>query len=186
MRAWIGVILLAVMVWPGPTAAQFYKYVDRQGNVRFTDDINQVPETQRGKSQSYVESQSTEVPPDADATGPKDKTSGVPVVSAVPATDTAAAQEGEGSLDEARMGLDARKKEVETEYRALMKEKERLAKEKEGSKTRDEINAYNKAVEAFNQSAALYEKKSEELRKLVEDYNAQVAEANTKAAPARK
>src|SRR5512136_1775046 len=35
---------------------QFYRYVDANGHVRFTDDINQVPEKQRTVARSYVES----------------------------------------------------------------------------------------------------------------------------------
>ena len=41
-----------------PAAAQFYKYVDKDGNIHFTDDINQVPPEQRAKIRSYEESES--------------------------------------------------------------------------------------------------------------------------------
>ena len=39
-----------------PALAQFYRYVDANGHVRFTDNINQVPEKQRVAARSYVES----------------------------------------------------------------------------------------------------------------------------------
>ena len=35
-------------------AAEFYKYVDEEGNTRFTDDINQVPEAQRAMIISFI------------------------------------------------------------------------------------------------------------------------------------
>ena len=53
---------LAIAIWAvtlfsaAPTLAQFYRYVDANGHVRFTDNINQVPEKQRVAARSYVES----------------------------------------------------------------------------------------------------------------------------------
>ena len=60
MKGLTGAILIAVMVFAGPAFAQFYKYLDKQGEVRFTDDINQVPRDQRAAAQSYPESQTSE------------------------------------------------------------------------------------------------------------------------------
>ncbi len=40
-------ILLVIILFAAPAPAAVYKFVDEQGNVRFTDDINQVPEDQR-------------------------------------------------------------------------------------------------------------------------------------------
>ena len=40
-------ILLVIVVFAAPAPAEIYKYVDEQGDVHFTDDINQVPEDQR-------------------------------------------------------------------------------------------------------------------------------------------
>jgi hypothetical protein len=60
MKGLTGAILIAAMVFAGPAFAQFYKYLDKQGVVRFTDDINQVPQDQRVAARSYSESQVSE------------------------------------------------------------------------------------------------------------------------------
>jgi hypothetical protein len=59
MKLCVGVALVVSLAIAGPAWAQFYKYLDKHGNVRFTDDINQVPENQRVKARSYVESEPT-------------------------------------------------------------------------------------------------------------------------------
>ncbi len=175
------VVLLAVAAAPA-AAAEFYRYVDANGNVRFTDNINQVPEAQRAKARSYVESQSR---PTAGGTKEADNgdTGGTPP--ADPPAMAGIAQEGE-SVDGVRQRLEAMKAEVEKDYQSLVKEKEVLAKEKEAHKSREEIAAYNKKVETFNQRAELYDKKSNELRKLVDEFNARVIEENANSTKTTK
>jgi hypothetical protein len=47
-------VLISFILFSVNASAEFYKYTDEDGNVRFTDDINQVPEEQRSKIRSYV------------------------------------------------------------------------------------------------------------------------------------
>jgi hypothetical protein len=183
MKGLTGAILIAAMVFAGPAFAQFYKYLNEQGDVRFTDDINQVPRDQRAAARSYPESQ-------VSSTSAAEKSSAVkeekPAGPEPPAASAAAGGESGDPIEGTRARLNVLKKEVEAEYQALVKEKDRLAQEKETQKTREEINAHNKGVEAFNQQAESFEKKNTDLRKLVEGYNALVSEANSKAAAAPK
>jgi hypothetical protein len=176
MKGLTGAILIVVMVFAGPAFAQFYKYLNKQGEMRFTDDINQVPLDQRAAARSYPESQVSEK---SAAEKPSAVNEEKPAAAAV-------GGEGEDLIEGTRTRLDALKKTVEAEYQVLVKEKGRLAKEKETQKTREGINAYNKEVEAFNQQAESFEKKNSDLRKLAEDYNTLVNEANSKAAAAPK
>ena len=60
-------IIISFLMFSVSAAAEFYKYVDEEGNTRFTDDINQVPEAQRAKIRSYIESVS-EDPSEQEAT----------------------------------------------------------------------------------------------------------------------
>ena len=53
-------IIITFLMFSVSASAEFYKYVDDEGNVRFTDDINQVPEAQRAKIRSYIESENQE------------------------------------------------------------------------------------------------------------------------------
>jgi hypothetical protein len=183
MKALIGAILIAVMVFAGPAFAQFYKYVTKQGEVRFTDDINQVPPDQRAAAQRYPEAQARDKSAAEESSAVKQEK---PATPEPPAASVAASGEGEDAIEGTRKRLDAMKKEVEAEYQMLVKEKDRLAKEKEVQKTREEITAYNKQVEAFNQRAENFEKKNNELQKFAEGYNTLVNEANAKTAAAPK
>jgi hypothetical protein len=184
MKGLTGAILIVVMVFAGPAFAQFYKYIDQRGNVRFTDDINQVPRDQRVATQSYPEAQASDKPAAEASSAIKKEEK--PADPEPPAASARTAAEGNDSIESTRARIDALKKEVEAEYQVLLKETDRLAKEKEGQKTREETNAYNKGVAAFNQQAESFEKKNSELRKLAEEYNARVTEANSKTAAAPK
>ena len=183
MKGLTGAILITVMVFAGPAFAEFYKYLDKQGVVRFTDDINQVPQDQRAAARSYSESQASGTSAAEASPAFKEEKQADP---SPPAASAAAGDEGEDSIEDARARLDALKKDTEAEYQVLVKEKDRLAKEKGTQKTREEINAYNKEVATFNQRAEIFEKNNEDLRKRVEGYNALVNEANSKAAAAPK
>lgn len=186
MRWLACVILLVSMAFADPASAQFYKYLDEQGNMRFTDDINQVPENQRTKARRYVESQPSApsaAQPD-DAVEKKASAAGATVEGPTPST--FAASSDESPLDSVRKRVEEMKTQVDAEYQALVKEKDALDKEKNTQKTRDQVANFNKRVEVFNQRASNYETRSAELRKQVEAYNARVIEENAKAAPSDK
>jgi len=181
MKLFLGLVLVVSLAAVGPAGAQFYRYTDKQGNVRFTDDINQVPENQRAKVRSYEESRPPAAPvADSDAAPDKKPAAEPPAPSAV------SGSSDEEGLDSAKAHLEEMKKQVDAEYKSLVKEKESLAKEKELRKTREEINDYNKRVEAFNQRAAKYETMSDDLRKKAEEYNNRVMEENAKASKTAK
>jgi hypothetical protein len=179
MKGLTGAILIAAMVFAGPAFAQFYKYMNKQGDARFTDASTQVPRDQRAAAQSYYESQAGAKSAAAESSAVTEEK---PAAPSPPAASAAAADPIEGT----RTRLEALKKEVEAEYQLLMKEQDRLAKEKGAQKNREETNTYTEGVEAFNQRAEIFEKKNNDLRKAIEGYNALVAEANAKSAAAPK
>jgi hypothetical protein len=179
-------VLLVGLALASPASAQFYKYVDEQGNVRFTDDINQVPENQRTRVRRYVESQPTvpgEAPP-AHSLGKKGSADGAAVEGPTPSEVAAAADEE--PLDKAKRRVEEMRTQVDAEYQALAREKDALDKEKGTPKTRDQAASFNKRIEAFNQRAVSFETRSAELRQQIEAYNARVMEENAKSAPSAK
>jgi hypothetical protein len=178
--AWV--VLLVSLVLAPPASAQFYKYWDKQGNIRFTDDINQVPENQRTKVRSYAEVQSPAPSAESPDEGAKKMVEAGGAALDFPAPSTLSAASDGQPLDAARARVEELKKQVAADYQTLVKEKDALDKEKDAKKTHDQVVDYNKRVEAFNQRAGHYETRSAELRKQVEDYNARVMEENAKAA----
>jgi vacuolar-type H+-ATPase subunit I/STV1 len=168
-------VLISFILFSVNASAEFYKYTDEDGNVRFTDDINQVPEEQRSKIRSYVESQSEEVPEQETTQESPEKSeqqANVP--------DSSENEAAEGSLEELKSRIDAIKEEVEQAYAALLKEKEQLSEDKKKVKTREQVENYNKRIESYNIRGQDFIKKQKERDALIDDYNARIMKKNTK------
>ena len=168
-------VLISFILFSVNASAEFYKYTDEDGNVRFTDDINQVPEEQRSKIRSYVESQSEEVPEQETTQESPEKSeqqANVP--------DSSEDEAAEGSLEELKSRIDAIKEEVEQAYAALLKEKEQLSEDKKKVKTREQVENYNKRIESYNILGQDFIKKQKERDSLIDDYNARIMKKNTK------
>ena len=163
-------IIITFLMFSASAAAEFYKYVDENGNIHFTDDINQVPPEQRAKIRSYVESVSEDPAEQAvtrenqseqDAT---DQQTNFPDLSG---------DESE-SLEDAKKRINALKSEIDKEYEALVKEKEQLAKNKEKAKTRKQIIEFNKKVDSLNKRVVAYEQKGKDYKEQVDAYNQRI------------
>jgi hypothetical protein len=103
-----------------PVDAQFYKYIDKDGVVRFTDDPARVPEDLRERATEYIGSSPPSQAPDA--SGP------------LPAGDTPGGEKPESASsenDSKKDELTARRAALKSEHDALIKEKERIEKETE-------------------------------------------------------
>ena len=149
-------ICLLVIIFAAPASAQFYKYIDEEGNTRFTDDINLVPADQRKNIKSYEESYSepeeTQANVEKEEAPPEQESTTETPTDAVTAVDS-------GTLEDQRVRLDALKKEIDAEYNALIEAKKNLAQEKEKAATREEILQYNKKVEDLNQRVRDYQQR---------------------------
>ena len=51
------IILLILVLFSIPASAEFYKFIDEEGNVQFTDDLTKVPLNQREGVRKYIEFQ---------------------------------------------------------------------------------------------------------------------------------
>jgi len=172
MKAVTSLVLVSILFFWSPADAEFYKYLDATGAVRFTDDLNEVPPDQRAKLKSYTESVGT-AEPEAPKAQPDQP---------APAEAAAPPPAGETS-DQARAQLDRKKAAIEAEYQALLQEKEALAKEKEAAASRADILQYNEKAAALNQKIRDYEAKGKAMQAEIERFNAQVLqeiEANRK------
>ena len=175
MRLLSWVLALALTIFALPATAEFYKYVDKNGNVRFTDDINMVPPEQRKNLKSYVESESQPDPEPAQ----QDKAPKEPDDNQQNAADIYAGdKQKEGYYEKTRKELDAMKAELDAEYRAIMEEKAILTQERELAKSRQQIQEYNQKVEKLNERATAYEKKGADYSKRVEEFNAKISAEN--------
>lgn len=146
-------LLMLVLVWtPGLAGAEFYKYRDANGVLRFTDDISEVPVDQRAKLKEY---QSVVTPEPAKA-----------------ADDQAAEQSPDRNKLEATVkGLEAERAALEKEYQAIVQEDRRVKAavgdpanpvdpevyNEQLKALQQKINAYDARRQAFQEKAAAFD-----------------------------
>ena len=162
---WLLVPLL-ILLFCSPVSAEFYKYTDADGNVRFTDDLSNVPEDQRPDVRRYQESKTTAAP--APLPINPAKTVKPPVQSA---------QKNNASLTTTNRQIKAKRDALDMEYQELMKEKDLLAKEKAKAKKKPAIQDYNRKIQAHNEKIHQWEQKRKALNSELDAYNARVAES---------
>lgn len=166
MRAWIWFLLAIFMLCPAPVSAEFYKYTDKDGYVRYTDNLNDVPEKQRADAQQYIESKNGTAALQGD--GQKE---GTPQTSE---DDDEMEQQQDGDqLMERKRLLDERKADLEQERDALAQEKASIDKEqealvsskkykmergKQSAQTRNKIKEINERVQVLNEKLKSLEK----------------------------
>ena len=139
------ILLLASL--SGPASAQIYKYIDKDGGVHYTDDLNQVPEAQQETAQRYAEPESKSSP--KAPTGPK--------VTPVPATPPVK------KVATPPKRLSDQEKALEIEYQELMAEKKRIENEiatySKRYKTRKRKGVSRKKLKELEFQKAEWEKK---------------------------
>jgi hypothetical protein len=162
----LGVILIVMAV--STSGAEYYKYTDKNGNVRFTDDLSQVPMDQRAGVQSYIEIQPPSEPP---SVSPPKADSDVQPTTQAPTAEAA-------QLQKTREALMQRKTALDAEYQKLMDEKSKIDAERAAARSKARINTYNKKVAEFNEKIKRFEEKRSIYQQDMERFNADVQKHN--------
>lgn len=163
MKSAIGLILLLSICLCTPAWAEFYKYTDENGTVRFTDDLSKVPVGQRPGVTSYEGAQ-PKVSPSEASTGMQENSP--PVVE----------KDSNAKGVDTSQGEEIKKKQTElsTEHQSLMDEKAHLDAEWEKAKTTLEKHQVNLKKEDLNRKIIQYEEKRKSLNSEIEAYNASI------------
>jgi hypothetical protein len=159
--AYILVLLLAAL--PAVASAEFYRYVDEEGNAHYTDDLSRIPPDQLPKIDQYEEAERE--PASEEKVLPQEKKT----------SSTTSSPETEGR-EGTRSDLRERGAALEAEYEALMEERGQLDKASQEAKTPEERRELAEKIEAFNERMADYRKRRESFNKEVEAYNASLKE----------
>ncbi|MGD2028737.1 MAG: DUF4124 domain-containing protein [Desulfobacterales bacterium] len=157
-------IFLVIVFFSMSTFAEFYRYVDEEGNVHYTDDLSKVPKNQQADIYEYTESQNDTDDYQKDE---QNRLTSQPSPEEKHVSD----QDETTELAEIKRDLDRKKVALEKEYQALMKEKEQLANNKNKIRSTLAARKHNKKVSEFNEKIADYEARKKIFNAEVEQYN---------------
>jgi chromosome segregation ATPase len=160
-------ISLALILFSISASAEYYRYIDKDGNVHYTDDLTAVPENQRTDINEYNEIQSNV----GDHQKDEEKAKTTETLIEEKQSET---KQDAYDFSEIKKKLDRKKEQLEKEYKALMDEKKQFQEDKNKLKTRTAARKYNNAVLKLNEKIEDYQKRKTEFDAEVEHYNSQV------------
>lgn len=197
--------ICAILAFSVPAYAEFYKYTDESGKVRYTDDLSKVPEKQREKTQKYGAQDKAPIQPadsqtseesakskeEGTVTGNSDTPSDDEITKAPESSEN---KTGESSdvveLAETQKNLEKRKKDLENEYQTLLKEQSSILRLKGSTTTSPAVaQEHNEKLARLNDKIVEYQKKLRALDDEIAKYNKKVDEHKKQAAqppPARE
>lgn len=160
-------ILLSLLLFSMTASAEYYKYMDKDGNVHYTDDLTNVPENQRTDINEYTgfQSDSYDQQKDEQKTEKSQPLVEKEEVKDKPDTD---------NFSEIKKRLDNEKEKLEAEHSALMAEKKEIAENKNKYRSKSRAKKYNKVILEFNEKIEDYERRKKVFNAEVEEYNKRV------------
>ena len=153
-------ICLIFIFFSTTVSAEFFKYVDENGNTCFTDDFNKVPEDQRAGLKGYEES---EIDSDTDNVEKK----------AVKEKKVPNDNENIKNLEKFYDRLNNTRLQLVEEHEEIKKEREQNIEDRKNAETTEDAWKANQRIKKLN-------KRQEELKKKFEAYEAERKEYNKK------
>lgn len=167
-------ILLGLVLGAAPVQAEFYKYLDKNGNARFTDDLSEVPPDQR-KAEEFEQYSGVKSPSSEQSkTGEAEAEGGFyPVAEEMEAAPSTEAESMSGDAIEQRKALEERQKSLRKVYEALMKETRQL-QNRPIFRSPAEVRAYEEKLKAHEEKVKAYNRKKQALDADIEAFNQRV------------
>ncbi|MGB5156893.1 DUF4124 domain-containing protein [Desulfobacterium sp. N47] len=165
---------LMVLLFSVPASAEFYRYTDKDGKVRYTDDYSKVPKSRRSSADKY-RGYENNVTDEATESG---ETATEPDIQN-PSESTQETGEGQESvtaskndeLDAAKKRLDKKQEEINKELDDLNRERSELDAQRTKIKNRPQSFEYKTKVEAFNEKVKNFQDKQKAFEAEVDAYN---------------
>jgi len=159
-------ILLLSLIPAGASCTDIYQYTDQNGQVRWTDDLSQVPDAQRSAAEqtkkTAADTASDKTTPLGDDASPESGASAADA--AAPANPT----------DIDRAALEAEKADLDTQYQQLIEERKVLEQLKAESSDTTDRTALNARIEQYNRKTEAYEQQLNRFNEKVNAYNQQI------------
>lgn len=160
------IFLIFSMMLALPVCAEIYKYVDENGQKRWTDDLSQVPKEQRPAVQRLESTPESSVDETADVSQ-KNQTS--PPLEGEPA-DLNAGDPGQAA-DLSREALEKEKADLDSRYEQLLEERKQLEEMKSTELSTAAQSELNRRISAYNEKTEQYESQLNQFNQRINDYN---------------
>ncbi len=170
MKIGVSLIVLIFAAFPALGLAEFYRYVDKEGNTYYTDDLSNVPADQRTKVDEYEELYIQSAP---------EKKSEIKKKTEIKKQQEGASKEPLSKKDEEGTKEEKLNKvgvKLQAQYQVLMEEREQLDKATKGPLTRDERRELAEKIIDFNTRIKDHEKTRQAFDKEVKAYNTSIEE----------
>jgi hypothetical protein len=170
MKLGVSLIVLILAAFPALGLAEFYRYVDKEGNACYTDDLSNVPAEQRTKVDEYEE---LYIQPAPEKKSEKKKKTEIIKQQEGTSKEPLSKKDEEGTKEERLNKAGAK---LQAQYQVLMKEREQLDKATKSPLTRDERREFAEKIREFNARIKEHEKARQAFDNEVEAYNASIEE----------
>jgi chromosome segregation ATPase len=158
-------ICLVIILFSTTVSAEFYKYVDENGNTHFTDDFNKVPKDQRAGLKGYEESDS-----DTDTIEKK----------AVKENEVQDDNKNQKDLEKFHDRLNNTRLQLVKEHEEIKKDREQTIEDRKNAKDQKDVWEINKKINELNEKQEVLKKKFEAFEAEKKEYNKKLEEAETK------
>ncbi|MDX2438914.1 MAG: DUF4124 domain-containing protein [Desulfobacterales bacterium] len=158
-------ICLIIILFSTTVSAEFYKYVDENGNTHFTDDFNKVPKDQRAGLKGYEESGS-----DTDTIEKK----------AVKENKVQDDNKNQKDLEKFHDRLNNTRLQLVKEHEEIKKDREQTIEDRKNAKNQKDVWKVNKKTNELNEKQEVLKKKFEAFEAEKKEYNKKLEEAETK------
>ena len=160
-------ICLIIIFFSTTVSAEFYKYVDKNGNTHFTDDFNKVPEDQRAGLKGYD-----------DATSDSD----TDVVEKKVVKEKKVKNDNENmkNLEKFHERLNNTRLQLVKEHEEIRKEREQNIEDRKNAETTEDAGKVNERIKNLNKRADELKKKLDAFEAERQEYKKQLEEAEAK------
>jgi MoaA/NifB/PqqE/SkfB family radical SAM enzyme len=170
MGKWTGaVLLLALLCLALRAEAEFYRYTDENGVLRFTDNLQEVPADQRPGLKKYKEADDDLTPAQRAAKRQRE---------AEAARQTKIKQRQQEKLDDVgEIRIDSPedferiKADLEDDHESLMRRKAALEAERDTLTTAEEVHAYRKKIDRLNEEIQRFEERRKKFVQKADQFN---------------
>lgn len=155
--------ILLALLFTAYSNAEIYKYIDENGQKRWTDDLSQVPVEQRDSAERMETEATFETPSDR-------------VSDEAPPPEPAEKMEDatSGTDETNRETLESEKADLDTMYQELLQERQQIEKAKAEAKGASAKGALGKRITAYNEKAERYEERLKAFNNNVNKYNQRI------------